>query len=193
MENTNSLLQKIDQDIKVMLSEKRYIHSMGVMKKAEQLAKKYGVNVDKARLVGLAHDIAKEMTKGEILKYVTEHHIILDEYEAENLGLLHGKIGASFCKERYGFSEDMQKAIEYHTIGMPEMDDLAKIILIADKTEEGRKHIDFAKVAEKEEEGINALLLYVLDCSIIHIIEKGKTMHPTTVITRNYYLSEMSK
>ena len=121
-----------------------------------------------------------------------EHHIFVDEHEAENLGLLHGKIGADFCKNKYGFSEDMQESIEYHTTGRPEMDDLAKIIFIADKTEEGRTYVDFAKVAEKEEEGLNSLLLYILDNSIIHIIEKGKTMHPDTVITRNYFLSQIS-
>ena len=45
-----------------MLSEKRYMHSVGVMRKAEQLAKKYGIDVNKAKLAGLAHDIAKEMS-----------------------------------------------------------------------------------------------------------------------------------
>lgn len=192
MEDLEELIKKIDKDAKQMLSEKRYIHSVGVMRKAEQLAKKYGIDVNKAKLAGLAHDIAKEMSKEDILKYVQEHHIFVDEYEAENLGLLHGKIGADFCKNKYGFSEDMQESIEYHTTGRPEMDDLAKIIFIADKTEEGRTYVDFAKVAEKEEEGLNSLLLYILDNSIIHIIEKGKTMHPDTVITRNYFLSQIS-
>lgn len=191
MKEVEILLKQIEQDAKEMLSEKRYCHSIGVMKKAEELAKKYGVDVNKAKLVGLAHDIEKEMPKEAILKYVEEHQIIVDEYEAENLGLLHAKIGANFCKEKYGFSKDMQKAIEYHTTGKPEMDDLAKIIFIADKTEEGRKHVDFTRVVEKEEEGINSLLLYVLDNSIMHIIEKGKTMHPDTVITRNYFLRKI--
>lgn len=191
MKDVERLLQEINQDAKQMLSEKRYQHSIGVMKKAEQLAKKYGVDIQKAKLVGLAHDIAKEMSKEEMLKYVEKRHIDVDEYEAENIGLLHAKIGADFCREKYGFSEDMQKAIEYHTTGKPGMDDLAKIVFIADKTEEGRTHVDFARVTEKEEEGINPLLLYILNNSIIHIIEKGKTMHPDTVITRNYFLREI--
>ena len=188
MEDIENLLKEIDEEVKKRLSEKRYIHSVGVMKKAEQLARKYGIDPKKAKLVGLAHDIAKEMNEGEILQYVQEHHIIVDEYERENLGLLHGKIGADFCRYKYDFSEDMQKAIEYHVTGNPNMDDLAKIILVADKTEEGRTYIDFKKVAEKEEQGLNEILTYVLDLSIIQIIEKRKKMHPTTVITRNNFL-----
>lgn len=188
MKDTESLLEEINKDAKQMLSEKRYLHSIGVMKKAEKLAKKYNVDVDKAKLVGLAHDIAKEMSKEEILQYVQKNNIFVDEYEAENISLLHGKIGADFCKNKYDFSEDMQKAIEYHTTGNPKMDDLSKIILVADKTEEGRTYVDFETIKQKEEEGLNSILLYVLDNSIIHIIEKGKKMHPSTIITRNYFL-----
>lgn len=193
MKEVENLLQEINKDAKQILSEKRYIHSVGVMKKAEELAKKYGIDVNKARLTGLAHDIAKEMSKEEMLKYIKEHDSEIDEFEAEHMGLLHGKIGAEYCKEKYDFSEDMQKAIKYHTTGKPEMDDLAKIIFIADKTEEGRTHIDFEKVAEKEEEGLNSLLLYVLNNSILYIMKKEKTMHLDTVITRNYFLSQIKK
>lgn len=188
MRNDRDLLEKIQEDAKVMLSEKRYMHSVGVMKKAEELAKIYGIDEEKAKILGMAHDIAKEMKKEEIFEYIEKYHISIDEYEEKNMSLLHGKIGAYFCKEKYGFTEDMQKAIEYHTTGNPKMGDLAKIIFIADKVEDGRKNVDFSEVLEKEEEGLNSLLLYVLDHAIIHIIEKKKTMHPETILTRNYFL-----
>ena len=54
------LLKRIDSDLKSTLSEKRYKHSLGVMKKAEELALIYGVDVNIAKLTGLAHDIGKE-------------------------------------------------------------------------------------------------------------------------------------
>lgn len=189
MKDTEILLKEIDVDIRNILSEKRYRHSVGVMKKAEELAIKYGIDVEKAKLIGLAHDIAKEMPKEEILQYVQEHHIPVDEYEAENMGLLHGKIGADICKNKYQFTEDMQRAIAYHITGNPQMDDLAKVILVADKTETGRTYIDFETVKQREEEGLDSILLYVLDNSIMYVIEKGKKMHPGTIITRNYFLS----
>lgn len=69
------LLRKINQDIQRELSEKRYNHSIGVMKKAEELAKLYKVNINKAKLVGLAHDIGKELSKEDKLKYLSLIHI----------------------------------------------------------------------------------------------------------------------
>ena len=70
---------KINEDIKTRLSEHRYIHSIGVMKKAGELAEYYGLDINKARIMGLVHDIAKQMSKEEIKEYVEEHGIELDE------------------------------------------------------------------------------------------------------------------
>lgn len=187
MKETNQLLEEINQDIKNTLSEKRYYHSIGVMKKAEELAKKYHVDVDKARLVGLAHDIAKQIPPNEKLEYVKEHHIEIDEIEKINVELLHAKIGADICKNKYGFTQDMQDAIRYHTTGSPEMDDLAKVILIADKTEEGRGNIDREKIKELEEKGLNAELVYLIDRSILYTINKGGLIHPDSIYTRNRF------
>lgn len=190
MKDTKVLLQEIDKELRKNLSEKRYQHSIGVMKKAEELAKKYNVDINKARLVGLAHDIAKEMPREEKLQYVKDHQLEMDEIEKINVELLHGKIGADICKEKFEFSEDMQNAIKYHTTGNPEMDDLAKIILIADKTEAGRTYIDFEKVAESEKKSLNAEVVYLLDVSIKYTIDKGSLVHPDSIITRNGFLLE---
>lgn len=190
MKDTKVLLQEIDKELRKNLSEKRYQHSIGVMKKAEELAKKYNVDINKARLVGLAHDIAKEMPREEKLQYIQNHQIEIDEIEKINVELLHGKIGADICKEKFEFSEDMQNAIKYHTTGNPEMDDLAKIILIADKTEAGRTYIDFEKVAESEKKSLNAEVVYLLDVSIKYTIDKGSLVHPDSIITRNGFLLE---
>ena len=56
-------IEKIKEDLKQMLSEKRYIHSVGTMKKAIELAKAYGEDEEKSALTALTHDIAKEMTQ----------------------------------------------------------------------------------------------------------------------------------
>ena len=191
MKDANELLKEIDEDAKKMLSEKRYIHCKNVMKRAVKLAKIYGIDENKAMLAGIAHDIAKEMPKDEMFKYIEEHNIKIDEFERKNPGLLHGKIAAVFCKEKYGFTEDMQKALEYHTTGEPDMDDLAKIVFIADKTEVGRKNNDWEKIREKEKEGLDALLLFIIDESICYVIKKEKQIRVDTILTRNYLLEKM--
>ncbi len=185
------LLRKINQDIQRELSEKRYNHSIGVMKKAEELAKLYKVNINKAKLVGLAHDIGKELSKGDKLKYVKENDIEIDRIEKINVGLLHGKIGADICKKRYDFTEDMQDAIKFHTTGNKDMDLLAKIIFVADKIEEGRKYKDKNKMQELElireaaKENLDEAMLGLIDSSLIYTMQKKNLIHPDSISTRN--------
>ena len=81
-----NLIQKINKGIKQELSEKRYNHSVGVMKKAEELAKIHGVDINKAKLVGLAHDIGKELSKEEKLEYAKNNNLDVDEIEKKNIG-----------------------------------------------------------------------------------------------------------
>ncbi len=194
MEKAEELLNKIDNDLKKVLSEKRYNHSLGVMKKAEELAKIYKIDIDKAKLVGLAHDIGKELSKEEMLEYARKNNIEADSVEEVNVGLLHAKIGADICKKKYGFSQDMQNAIKYHTVGSENMDLLAKIIYVADKIEDGRTYKDEEKMKELQvvrdlaTKDINKALVYEIDSSITYTIQKHKLIHPDSILTRNMLL-----
>lgn len=194
MEKAEELLNKIDNDLKKVLSGKRYNHSLGVMKKAEELAKIYKIDIDKAKLVGLAHDIGKELSKEEMLEYARKNNIEADSVEEVNVGLLHAKIGADICKKKYGFSQDMQNAIKYHTVGSENMDLLAKIIYVADKIEDGRTYKDEEKMKELQvvrdlaTKDINKALVYEIDSSITYTIQKHKLIHPDSILTRNMLL-----
>ena len=95
--------EKIREDVKSILSEFRFNHSEKVAEKAEELAIEYGENPEIAKLIGIAHDIAKEMTDEEYLKYVEDNNIKIDEVEKINTKLLHGKVGADICKKKYNF------------------------------------------------------------------------------------------
>ena len=196
LKNKEELLNKIDNDLKSMLSEKRYKHSLGVMKKAEELAMIYGVDINIAKLVGLAHDIGKEFSDEEMLKYAKENNIQVDNVEAVNVGLLHAKIGADICKKKYNFTIEMQNAIKYHTVGNENMDLLAKIIFVADKTEEGRNYKDEAKneqlqkVRELSKKNLDEALLYEIDSSLIYTIQKHKLVHTDSILTRNKLLKD---
>lgn len=189
-------LEKIEKDVKMRMSEKRFIHSQGVKKRIEELAKIYHIDVETAKKVGIAHDVAKEMSVEESMQYVKENGIILDDMEKKIPYLLHGKIGADYCKKKYGFTKEMQKAIEYHTTGNPNMNMLAKIIFVADKTEEGRSYSNAERQKELEELrqistiDIDKAVQIAIDESIIYTIQKGGLIHPDGIATRNKLLSE---
>ena len=181
-------IERIQADLKTILSEKRYNHSLEVMKKAEELAKQYGEDPNIAALVGLAHDIGKEIPNEEKLRYVKENNIKIDEVEEYNVGLLHAKIGADITKKKYNFTEDMQKAIKYHTVADPNMNLLAKIIFVADKIEENRSYEKVEELRKMAEINIDNCIIEILNYTIKENIDKGRLVHPNSVLTRNKLL-----
>ena len=132
--------EEVYKAVRNELSEERFIHSEGVAKRCEEFARLNGVDIEKAKLVGIAHDIAKEIPKEDRIKVAIEKGIELDEFEKENTSLIHAKLGAKICKDRFDFSDDMCRAIEVHTTGKKDMSKLDKILYIADCCEPSRNY-----------------------------------------------------
>lgn len=181
------LIEKIKEDLRENLSEKRYKHSVGVMEMAGELAKLYGADVETAKLAGLLHDIAKEMSSEDKLKYVEENNIAIDEVERINTPILHGKIGADVAKKKYGVSEQIQKAIELHTTTSPDMDIIAKIVYVSDKVELNRKSEDYDIEYERElaKKDLDETVIYIIESNIKSLLKKGKLIEPQSIETRN--------
>ena len=184
-------LEEIQKIVKEHLSEKRYYHSICVMNRAKELALKYGADLEIAAKIGIAHDIAKEMTEEEKLKYVEENNIEIDETEKINTGLLHAKIGKDISIKKFGFTESMGQAIANHTTGNKNMDIYSKILFIADRTSKDRNFEDLEYLNELADKGIDEAVLYILDKKIELQIKKRASIHINGIIARNYILEKM--
>ena len=187
--------EEIENDVKSVLSEYRFTHSLGVAKKAVELAKIYGVQEETAKKVGIAHDIAKEMTDQEMIEYAKANNIRIDEIETVRPSLLHGKIGADIAAKKYGFTEDMLNAIKWHTTGRKNMSMLEKIIYVADKTEENRKGTRFnlEKSRELSTQNIDETLIFLMNEFITNNVKNEWLIHPETINARNELLLKIHK
>lgn len=181
-------IEDVKENLEKRLTEKRYSHSLGAMKAAKDLAKIYGENERMAELTGLIHDIAKEMSKEEIERYMRIHNIQIDEIEKNQMGLLHAKLGASIAKEEFGANEKIQNAIKYHTTGNTKMDTFAKIIYLADKIEENRTYEEVEALREIAKKDLDKAILFVLDFTVAKSIKTKKLIHPDSINLRNYLL-----
>ena len=182
-------LKEIQEYVKKQLSEKRYDHSVGVMERSEELAKMYGADVEIAKKIGIAHDVAKEISEEDKLKYVKDNNIGIDEVERENTPLLHAKIGKDIAIKKFGFSESMGQAIANHTTGNKDMDIYSKILFIADRTSKERNFDDIEYIKDLAKKDIDEAVLYILDKKIELQVKKRALIHLNGIIARNYLLS----
>lgn len=170
-------IEKIDKYIKETLSEKRYQHSIRVMHKALEYADIYNQDSEKAKIVALAHDIAKEFTKEENEQYVKENNLDKNLLHPENKYIIHGYIGADILEKKYNFTKEMSDAVRYHTTLRKDMTMLDKIIYLADKTEEGRSYPNIEEERKLAKEDIDKAIILTLENSIEHTKKKGKTVN----------------
>ncbi len=143
---TKYSIEEIKEKLKNCLSAERYLHSIGVMEKAEELALKFNCNQEKAKIAGLLHDCAKCIPTEELLKYTEQ----FEECEKLSSKTWHAPVGAVIAKKDYNVEdEEILSAIRWHTIGKINMSDFEKIIFLADKIEPKTRDLKFRQKIEK--------------------------------------------
>lgn len=182
--------ENLREDVKSRLSEKRFSHSEGVVKRAIEYAKIYGEDEEKVKLVAIAHDIAKEISEKQIDMYIKKYNIEFDSIEKVNQSLVHAKIGACICKDEYGFTDDMADAVKYHTTGRKNMSTLEKIIYLADATEEGRTYLD-KKYVDIIKNDIDVGMVQISKFVISNLLDRNKVIHPNSIDCYNYYINKV--
>ena len=70
---TKTNLDEIQNWLKLNLYEERYIHSIGTMECAVELAKLFNLDPEKAKTAGLLHDCAKCFSNEKLHQIITEH------------------------------------------------------------------------------------------------------------------------
>ncbi len=184
-------IDEMSEKLKNVLSEKRFIHSLGVMETAVKMAKRFGADPEKTAIAGLLHDCAKEFSKEELFELCEKYNISLDPVSKENSGLIHGFVGAEIARECYGIDDDeIYEAIYYHTVSKPDMSLMTKIIYIADLVEPGRTFDGVENIRKLLEEDIDKALVLQIDGTIRLLLSKGAMIHTNTIDTRNYYLTK---
>ena len=186
MQTTDKIINYLKQN----LSEKRFAHTMGVAECAKSLAEMWGEDCSRAFVAGLVHDCAKEIPFAETVRLLRENGYEPDEDELLAPGILHAPLGAIVAKAEFGIEDaEILDAVRFHTTGRPAMTTLEKIIYIADFTEPGRKYPEADEVRELAKKDLDKAVLLEADFVIKFTIDKGKTIHPATIIARNYYVN----
>lgn len=186
MENYEVVYKTVEK----MLSKERFYHSICTSKRAKEYAKIYNIDEEKAELVGLAHDIAKCLSKQEVSQYVEKYNIKLSESEKESLSLSHSKIGAVICRCEFGFDEQMCRAIEYHTTGKENMTTFEKIIFIADLTGEDRNFEGVEELYETAKKNIDEAVIQKIEKTIKSLLRRKLKIDIQTIKAYNYYIEK---
>ena len=197
------MLSKLSSEVSKRLSEKRFLHTVGVRKMAEKLAKFCLPSaVCELEAAALLHDISKELSEEAEAKILIENSVPYDPIKDK--AVLHSYTAPFVVKSDFPeFStEDILSAVKNHTLGSSDMSVFDMIIFISDYIEEGRKYDSCIKtrdfLLEKLCEGrysenvkfLRAACVMAIDFTVKNLEERGKPVNPVTVSARNALLAE---
>lgn len=181
--------EEIHEKLRAAQKERRYFHTLGVVKEAVRLAPKYEVPIEKAKIAALLHDCAKNFDEARFWEIAADYGVTLDEYALKEPALVHAYLGAAVAYRDYGVTDkEILDAIYYHTTARANMTNLEKLIYIADMIEPGRTMPQAEELRKMVEEDLDKALIYAIDCSIKHVIKKGRLIHPDSIYARNYLI-----
>ena len=182
--------EEMKAELQKRLKPGRFRHSLGVADTAAFLARRFGVDEEKARLAGLLHDCAREFPNDALIEEAARRGIEVEPLERSMPLLLHAYIGAERVKEIYGVEDaEICQAIYRHTVGGGNMTPLDKIIWYADMIEPNRDYPEVEHLRRlAREASLDEMVLVGLSESIVFVVRKGHLVHPATVQARNEIL-----
>jgi predicted HD superfamily hydrolase involved in NAD metabolism len=166
----------LEGEVRALMSEKRFLHSLGTAQTCVSLNAQYGENLDEDECYrcGLLHDLVREWPDAKLKGYASEHQLPLEPEEQNIPMLLHGPVAADILRQK-GYDASLCTAVRYHTLGNKSMGRLGLILFIADFIEPGRTHItEEQRVSLLGEEGLEDVCCSLLSMQDSYFASKGK-------------------
>jgi predicted HD superfamily hydrolase involved in NAD metabolism len=190
-----ALRERVISWLRTNVSEHRVNHILGVEAMSIELAQLHHLDVEKAALAGLMHDLAKYFKPQRLLEMAQSEGLPLDEVDFVNPHLLHADVGAVVARDDFGVTDpEVLAAIADHTLGRPGMSALSCAVFLADSLEIGRGDDAILESLRREsrQDLVRAVWL-TCDVGIQHLITARKQIHPRTIRTRNWAMATTPK
>ncbi|ELR96475.1 bis(5'-nucleosyl)-tetraphosphatase (symmetrical) YqeK [Gloeocapsa sp. PCC 73106] len=173
------------------VSKQRLSHIIGVEQMARELARLHSLDEEKAAIAGLMHDLAKFFPPDILLEIAQTHQITIDPICLVNPHLLHADVSAIVAQQEFGIEDpEILSAISNHTLGQVNMSDLACVVFVADALEPNRGQTpELEKMRQTSRENLYQGVVQTCDYSLKYLINSWRTIHPRTVMTRNWAMS----
>ena len=159
---------------------------------ARDLSPRHGLDPELAAVAMQAHDVARAISGPDLLSLANSFNLTVDPVQLHVPLLLHGPVGAELLLREDGLEDDsLYQAVCWHTTGHPSLDQLGKLVFLADK-------LDPQKLPRYPyQPHLRDLALYDLDAAlvefftreIVSLARRGELIHPAMLEARNALLA----
>ncbi|MFA4858114.1 MAG: bis(5'-nucleosyl)-tetraphosphatase (symmetrical) YqeK [Candidatus Margulisiibacteriota bacterium] len=184
--------EKTKAILKNKLDRERYEHSLRVEALAQKLCKIYHADAAKAQSAALLHDVSRFLDRRGMLEHAKKLNFNISALEAAEPKLLHARLSRYFAEHEFGVTDpEILDAIEYHTVGRPNMGLLEKIIYVADHAEAGRDHPGIDGIQKLAQQSLDQAIARSTQHTLKYLQENKLPVDQRTIETNRFY-SKMS-
>lgn len=167
----------------------RLAHTLGVVYVSKILAEKHGLDPKICELAAIYHDFFKYDKGDSLKKYLKEEEII--KYKDYPF-YYHALAAARYIEITYpDLDSHVSLSIKYHIWGRPNMTDYEKVLILADKCEEGRMFEDARIIYILALYSLDEAIKFFLESQIKKLKKDGIKPHPDQIKTLEYYQREV--
>ncbi len=168
---------------------KRYYHSIGVYEMALKLVDvhKLSINPEKVAIAAILHDYCKFNTLEDYEKIIEKYNLSKQLLNSD-VKVMHALLARYVIMDELGIDdEEVLDAIETHTTGKEDMNELQEIIFLSDLVELGRVEEYFKFFRKLAYKNIKKAIAYYMKDLMARLALDGKAVHPYTAGAYNFY------
>ena len=186
-----AIAEKVREYTREHVKPSRFEHSERVAQMCALLCRHYGLDEKKGYLMGIGHDMCKDMSREKLIEIAKKDGQPITEFELKTPSLLHGRAAAVKMKEKFGITDkDILEAVSNHVSCKLGICDLGKVLFVADKVEPGRPQSTDEYREELMKLSLDKMLHAVLVANYEFIKRKGYDIYPDTEKMIEYYSGE---
>ncbi len=190
----SALFEKVRECMKSRVKPSRYEHSMRTSEMTKELCLRYGLDGEKGRFAGMAHDICKDLSDEEMIATAARDGQVISDLEKNNPFLLHGRAAAVFLREEFSIDDaEILEAVANHTLGLAGSCPLARLLFVADKIEPGRPQSTDEYRKNLMAKAMNAMVLAVVQENGEYLKAHGKEVAPQSREFEEFLVKEVEK
>ena len=171
-------------------NESRKAHAIGCSELAKKLAKRFGLSEQTAYRAGILHDVTKALPPHAQYAMCRHYHVKLSGQEQQNAKLLHAITGAVAAQTLFGESQEVCRAIRWHTTGHAGMTTMEKILYIADYAEENRDFPGVEELRTMLDDDLDRAVAFGIKMTIDGLKEKNQPICDNTLAAYSYITGE---
>ena len=203
---TEEMLKNLRHSVSLRLSERRFLHTLGVEEMATLIAG-YCLpeKLHEVSAAAILHDVTKEIPFDEQIEMLKNSDLVSDFEKNVSNEILHSFTAPNVVERDFPdfASEEILSAIRNHTIGAENMSTFDKIIFLADFIEKSRTYPDSVNTRTyvmnslktgKTEENIKVLnraCIMEIDSTIAHLKGRGAKINNATLLAKASLISNI--